>query len=863
MNDNKNKPPIIAEWLLTRLTYYNYKFYCIGDFRENYNRIYKEESPRAAWMWYWQQVMRSIPSYLSNTITQGTSMLKNYVKIAIRNLLRHRGYSAINIFGLSIGIACSVLIALFVMDDLSFDDYHDNANQIFRVAARGQIGNTKIAQVWTPALLPRTLIKEYPEIIQAISVNKSGPVPVTYNESVIFEKRVFFADSSFFNVFTFPFKKGNPTTALSEPNTVVLTETTANKYFNHEDPMDKTITIGTRDFKITGIVSDVPVNSHFHFDMVYSIISNSNFQSTQWFNNNFKTYIQLQKEYDFKQLEAKFPDFVLRNLYAGTPPTEGNYWEFFLQPLTDIHLTSDISGEFEPNSNKTYVLMFSFISIFVLLIACVNFMNLTTAKAAGRAKEIGIRKVVGSFKIQLIKQFLTESIVLSFVSTVTALLLIELILPVYNNFIGRNLSVPYGDPLVLPGLAVLVLIVGFLSGIYPSFFLSSFKPVTVLKGNSGIGSSRSLLRNGLVVFQFTISIFLIIGTLVVQKQLDLLQNNKLGFDKEQVLVIKNARSLGNNRNSFKNELLNQSFVSSVSIAYRLPGESHDNWGMRPEGMNETTLNITETDEDYLQTLKLEMVDGRFFLEDFPSDSVAIILNETAVKLFGWDDPIGKYIDVFGNTNIRRKVIGVVKDYHYESKRQNIRPMSILNINGTLTSPNYAVVRIDLENLNQNISRIEEIWNTASSNLPFEFSFLDEDYNSIYNNEKQTGTIFAIFSLLTILVASLGLFGLASFMADQRTKEIGIRKVLGASEASIIALFSKDFLKWTFIAVVIATPAGWIFMNNWLQNFAYKIDLSPQIFLTAGALALLTAVITVSYQSVKAAYTHPADSLRNE
>ncbi len=803
-------------------------------------------------------------------------MIKNYLKVAARNILKHKGFSTINIVGLAIGIACSVLIFLFVAHELSYDKFHEKSDRIYRLAVRASVGNTKIRQTYSSSMTFKRLLAEFPEIETGVKFLNLGRTPVVLGEKTYYESNFFAVDSTFFDVFSVPLIHGDPQTVLTEPNMMVISRETALKYFGNTDAVGKILRadfsygIGGIDFEITGISENLPSNSHFHYDLLVSSATFPNFiNDPGWSSNNFISYFVLREGASPERLEEKIKEFTRK--YMGGEKydawvAKGNYWEYYLQPITKIHLTSDLNGEFEANGNETYVYIFSAISIIILLIACINFMNLSSAKSSLRAKEVGMRKVVGSGRGKLVIQFLSESTLLSFISLAIGMGIVILLLPLYKNLIGRELEVHLFDNfIVIPSLLGLGLIVGLISGSYPAFFLSSFKPIAVLKGMTSRSTGGSWMRNILVIFQFSISIFLIIGTLAVNQQLKFFQTKKLGFDKEQVLVLRNPGALGNNTASFKEALRKYRSVMNVSGSNTLPGRSFSNIGFGAEGVDESfTLNLCICDYDFLDTLKLELAKGRFFSREFASDSHAAVLNEKAVELLGWDDPIGKRINNWAENRGDFTVIGVIKDYHYESLHQEIRPQALFLSGGYYQrGEDYISVRLDTENIPGTIKNIENTWKNFAPNKPFEYSFLDEDYERLYLNEKQTRKIFSIFSFLAIFIACLGLFGLASFVADRKTKEIGIRKILGASVPRIVNILNKSFVKWVIVANLIAWPVAWFVMNRWLQNFAYRIDLSWWMFVLAAVLALIIAIITVSFQTVKAALRNPADSLRYE
>lgn len=795
-------------------------------------------------------------------------MLKNYLKIAFRNIFKQKGYSFINITGLAVGIACSIFILLFVRYERGYDRFHEKADRIYRVAVKAVIGETRIGQTFTPAILTPTFLNDYPEVLHSIRFQDyDDRVLVRYGDNIYNEPRVIMTDAAIFDVFTFSFIKGNPETALTKPNTVVVSEATAQKYFAASDPMNQIIKIRNDNYRITGIFQNMPSNSHFHFDIISSINSTQGINNTAWFANNYQTYILLKKGITQNDLESKFPDLVKRYLWKNRNYDEwaakGNFWEYYLQPLTDIHLNSDLNGEFEANGNATYVNIFSIIAAFILLIACINYMNLSTARSANRAREVGMRKVVGSTRLPIIRQFLTESILSSLIALVLALVLVQVLLPSFNNLVNKPLTIPYTENLyIIPGLIGFVLIIGILSGSYPSFFLSSFKPVSILKGNLQSSSKNIGLRNGLVVVQFSISIFLFVGTFIVYQQMEYFQNKKLGFDKEHVVVINTSQPLAERSDPFKAALRKNAGVLSVSGSRHTPGRSFNNIGFNPEGKEQgITLNLMLGDYDFLETLKLEMRSGRFFSREFTTDSLGMIINEKTAELLSWEEPIGKHISGLGR---KFHVIGVVKDFHYESLHQTVRPMALLMLNGAVQWPErYILVRIQTSDIPAMVSLIKDSWQEFAADLPFEYSFLDDDFDQLYHNEQQTGKVFTLFSFLAIFIACLGLFGLASYSAEQRRKEIGIRKVLGAAVPGIVVMQSKEFSKWVLLANVIAWPVAYFVMNGWLQNFAYRIHMNWIVFFFAGLLALLITWMTVSYQAVKAAVMNPVNALMYE
>jgi len=797
-------------------------------------------------------------------------MLLNYLKIILRNFKRQKGFYLINMIGLSIGIACTILIVLFVTYELGYDKYNQHHDHIYRMAVDGIAGNTMIYQTYTPAPLPEAMYKEFPEIEKITRISTWSEIKTRYQNKVFSEDRVFAVDSTFFEIFSFNMIKGDVKSALKNPYSIVLTESMALKYFGNQNPLNEIMRLDTTNFRITAIIEDVPGQSHFHFDFLVTLTSFDGFYNgTAWWWNNFRTYLLLNPNTDYLEFEAKLPDFVRKYLFEGRDYDEsvakGNKWEYYLQPLTEIHLTSDISGEFEPNGNKTYIYIFWVIAGFILVMACINFMNLSTAKSTRRGKEVGIRKVSGATKSRLIFQFISESIIISMVSLLIGLVIVESVIPAFRDFTGQNLIIHYFNTSTIPLLLLLAIIIGILSGSYPAFVLSSFRPVVVLKGAMTKKTKGISLRNMLVIFQFAISIILIIGTVIVFNQLRMIQNKNLGFDKENIIVIKNAYLLEEKSGSFKNELRQNPNILHVSGSHKMPGMRLNNIGFGAEDLEDGfTLNLLCCDPEFADVMNFEITHGRFFSREYSTDSNAIVINEAALNLIGWSDPIGKKINNWSENRIDFPVIGVVKDFHYESMHEKIRPQAFMQLGGAYSwEERFISVKYKPGSVNNVMPFLESKWDTFSMELPFSFSFFDQDYNNLYQNEKQTKDLMIVFSVLAIFIACLGLLGLASFIAIQKTKEIGIRKTFGATNRNIVWSFSKTFTKWVLIANLIAWPLAWLAMNRWLQNFEYRVSMSWWIFLLAAIIALLIAWMTVSYQSLKAAKANPIDALRYE
>jgi putative ABC transport system permease protein len=811
-------------------------------------------------------------------------MLKNYFKVALRNLIKNKAFSIINITGLACGLACFLLISIYVLDEINYDRFNQNADRIYRINSDIRFGGTDLHLPVTSDMMGATLKKDYPEVEQYTRIyNSNGPKLIRKGNSFISESQVIHADSTFFNVFTFKAIDGNTKTALNDPNTVVITEYAAKKYFGITNALGKTIETNDNNrtlYKVTAVIKDIPDNSHFNADLVFSM-DNVNYDWGTYLSHNFHTYLLLRNGIDAKSFEKKFPQYI--NNYVLTQAKAimnihsmddfykaGNKLEYSLIPLTDIHLKSDRSFELSPSGNIQYVVIFSAVALFILVIACINFMNLTTARSAGRAKEVGIRKVLGTDRRYLVGQFLCESTLMALFAFIVALGIVYLTFPLFNTISGKQLGFSYLLSLpVLPFILSIPFIVGLLAGCYPAFYLSAFQPIQVLKGRLRKGASGGGLRSVLVVFQFATSIILIIGTIVIYRQLNYIQNKKLGYNKDQVLVIDNTYALANNTAAFKNELVKNSGVVNASYSDYLPvsNSSRNDQTFSKEAVidSKSGLNMQywTVDDQYIPTMGIAIVKGRNFSSQLPTDSNALIINETTAKFLGYENPVGKTIytvsDMNTGTMISFSIIGVVQNFNFESLKETIGPLCMRLGKST----GLASFKIKADKASGIIKQAESLWKSMAPEIPFQYRFLDESFGEMYRAEQRIGKIALIFSSIAIFIACLGLFGLAAYIAEQRTKEIGIRKVLGASVSSIVSLLSKDFIKLVSIAFLIAAPlAGW-FMYTWLQDFAYRTQLSWWIFLAAAIIALLIAVITISMQSIKAALVNPVKNLRTE
>jgi len=792
-------------------------------------------------------------------------MFKNYLKIALRNIKRHRGYSFINITGLAIGMTCTILILLWVQDELSFDRFHKNGDYLYRVIQDIQFTDHRTHWAITQGPLGPSLKEDFPEIVDFTRIRYRG-FRFKYADK-IFDERVCMADNSILEMFTFPLVQGDPKTALIEPNNIVLSEEMAEKYFGGENPIGKTIKADDRyDFHVKGVFKKIPINSHLQFDFLIPFIFGRELGYTvdTWNNSGFSTYVMLAKTTSVENVIEKISD------YLKTKPTLEENSKLMLQPLKRVHLYSHYDFDFRHGDIK-YVMIFSVVALFILLIACFNFMNLATARAGNRAKEIGMRKVAGAYKRNIIYQFFGEAIFLSLIALFFAIIFVELLLPTFNELSGKELLLNFtSNPLTLIGLIGISLITGIISGSYPALVLSSFNPVEILKGVGGttnVSSSSkkgSLFRKVLVVSQFAISIMLFIGTIVVYNQLLFMRNKKLGYEKEHLLMSWMRGDMPQQFEAVKNELLKNPDILNVTAVFSPPtyGYVFSNTLWHWEGQNpseEILFRCNLVNYDYFKTFGLKLVAGRPFSKEFATDTNAVIINETAMKAMGLENPVGKRL-AYQDGEFNIEIIGVVKDYHFRSLHQRIEPhILILNTDAT----QLLCARILGTDIPRTINEVEQVWKKFAPDFPFEYNFLDESLDNLYRPEMRISKIFRYFTILAIFISCLGLFGLASFMAEQRTKEIGIRKVLGASVPGIVLLLSKEFGKWVLVANVIAWPIAWYGMSKWLQNFAYRTNITWTAFIMSAGIALLIALLTVSYQSIKAALANPVQSLRYE
>ncbi len=821
-------------------------------------------------------------------------MIRNYLVIGLRNLRKQGFYSAINIFGLAVGVAVCIIIALYVTDELSYDKYNTKAHRIYRVDADVKFGGNHFTMAFRSAPEAQTLVQNYPEVESAVRFRLMSPYFVKTGErSENFkEHHVVWTDSTFFKIFSVKVLEGNPNLALSQPASIAISRRIADKYFPGKSAMGQSMILDNKyHATVTAVYENIPSTSSFHFDILISMVGDwpvaREASGTSYMSENFVTFLLLKEGADPAKLQSQFPKYI--ETYLGPEMTKalgddfsihkfraaGNRYDVSLRPLLDIHLHSNVKGEFEPTGNITYVYLFTVIGIIILGIACINFMNLSTARSGNRAKEVGVRKVMGSLRVHLIRQFLTESFLITTTSILLAVFIAYVTLPFFSDVSQKELTLPLDSSVFYGALFCACILLGLMAGFYPAFLLSAFKPVNVLKGQTTSGPRGSLTRSALVVFQFVISIFLIIGATTVNMQLTYIHNKNLGFEKDQVLIIHDTYALRpNNVQAFRNEAVRLEGVESGTVSGYVPVESDWAWrnnntfwkeGETPSIDNLVAFQRWGVDHDYLKTFGMKVKLGRNFSSDFPSDSSAVILNETAVARLGLKDPLGKKIIKFDDGNDVKvdpqkwTIIGVIEDFHFSTMKEGILPLGLFldKSDGSVSFKFKASHTQDV------VQSIERIWKQLAPGSPYQYSFLDKDFEVMYLAEQRLAQIFVAFAVLAVVIACLGLFALTAFAAQQRTKEIGIRKVLGASANSIFMLLSRDFGKLILIAFIISAPGAWFAVDWWLSGFKYKTQIGLHIYVLAGALAFIIALMTMSYQALKAAFTNPATSLRNE
>jgi putative ABC transport system permease protein len=806
-------------------------------------------------------------------------MFKNLLLHSLRSFKRQRAYIIINILGLTIGIACSLLIALFVIHEASYDRYNEKKDRIFRAILNGKLGGQELTVSESSAAMGPVMTREFPEIESFLRMNGRGPTVVKYNNQSFTEEHIVEADSTFFDFFSIPVLKGDKVNLLNAPRRAVLSESTARRIFGEENPIDKAITIGSDTIRyiVTGVMSDIPGNTHFEANMLTSFMTNPRANSPEWLSNSFSTYFLLRPNASYKTVDAKIPELLKKYVgpelqrYTGISLDEfekqGNKYRFYLQNLKDIHLDNSIQQQFKAAADPKFLVIFGTIAILIVLIAAINFMNLSTAQAARRAKEIGIKKIGGSTRGMLMVQFLTESCMLSLFSLILAIIFIKATLPYFNNLLGSNLTLGiFTNWYMIPVLLLFAVFVGFLSGSYPAFFLSSFSPYEVLKGSMTTSRSTGRLRKILVVFQFAVSILLIVGTMIMYRQISYMLNKDVGFDKEQLIVINRAQAIGLKMKAFKDAVKNIPGVINISSSTAIPGRVNNNNGYMMEGRkDETFLLVTSwVDYDFLKTYGMALSTGRFFDESYSTDRNACLVNEAAVKNFSISEPLkARFMQPGDSGRVSYlPVIGVVNNFNFESLRNPVGPY-IMQFQNDNNLWGYITVRLAAGNYSGTISQIEKIWKEFTSDTPLQYYFLDEDFEQMYIQEKQNAQMAVIFSVLAIFIATLGLFGLTSFTVEQRTKEIGVRKAMGSSITGIYIVISREIVTLITISAIIAWPLIYYIAGKWLENFYYRINPGAAIFLAGFFIALLVALITVSYMIFKAAMVNPAQSLKYE
>lgn len=806
-------------------------------------------------------------------------MLRNYLLTTYRNMLRKPVFSLINISGLAIGMAAFMMIVLYVADELSYDRFHQKSDRIFRVTIHGVFANNVFNTTYTAAPLAQALISEFPEVEQVSRIMLRNQHSVAIGNQTFIEDQWLYADSTFFDVFSFGLIEGDPEKVLAEPRSLVLTESTARKWFGNESPIGKTIIDNNRHhYVVTGIMKDVPANAHFRFNVVASFTSLNWHNNSSWFNQSAQTYLVLREGTDAQELQTKLPDFLYRSIneqlkqFLGISVDEfaqsGQSYELRLQPVTEIHLNSQLEGELDNNGSMASVYLFSMIALFILLIACINFMNLSTARSAWRAKEVGIRKALGSNRADLIRQFLGESVLYAFVAALLAVILMELSMPYFNLITQKQLGFNLSNTIFfLPFLLLLVVFTGLLAGSYPAYYLSAFQPLEVLKGQQARGAGRNRLRSYLVLLQYSISIILLISTFVVYQQLQFVQDKNPGYQKENVVLIKRVHGLGDKLDVFKQDILSHPNILSASYALDMPGDDYSTNSVGVAGRPLEEVNIMAVlfaDYDLEKVMGMNMAQGRWFSREFGTDTAVAVVNEAALRALSIKDFTTEKIVMHStppHPHWVLPIIGVVKDFHYESLHHGIRPMIILlRTEGWF---NRMAVRISEGTYAESLEILERKWNGMETGQPFMYTSLDQNMEAFYRNDNRTQTLYAIFSMLAIFVASLGLFGLAAFTTESRTREISIRKVMGAGEKRIVVMLSVQFARWVLLANLLAWPLAWLLMDNWLNHFAYRINMPWMVFLIAALLTLLLAMLTVLYQAIKAARTNPAEALKYE
>ena len=855
-----------------------------GDLHEYYLRHTEARFPLRGYLHYWFHVFQFVrPFAVKKFFGQNliyTHMFRSNIIITLRNLSKHKFYTGLNILGLALGFSCCLFIATWILDELSYDTFFENHERIYRVSSDLMFQDNKFHMALSPAPMAEAFKSDFPEIEASGRMRRTGTSVFRKGDRFLDQNNIFYADHEVFDIFSFVFVHGDKENALEEPNTVVITETVAAKYFDEENPIGKSL-VSSADvqYKIDAVIKDIPYNSHFNPEMFITMEDDQGSKNGVWLSNNYYTYFLLDENNDPGTLAAKFESVYekyfgpqLEQFVGATWEqmlTSGSYVNYYLIALNDIHLKSSLDLEISPNGDIQYVYIFGSIGVFILLIACINFMNISTARAAVRGKEVGVRKVLGSVRGQLVTQFLTESVIYSLMAFLVAVGMVYLLLPMFRNLTGKMTIDPFAIGTEYWIYVILcVLLVGLLAGLYPSFVLSGFKPVAVLKGQLKSGKSGALVRSVLVVFQFAMSVILIVGTGVVYSQLQFVQNKNLGFDKDGVLILNNTFTMGSKITSFKQALLDNPRIESVTVTGYLPTNVwRSDSPLQPEEATNTEgavgCQIWTVDYDYIEAMGMKIIAGRDFSEDLVSDSTAVILNETAAKRFGFDNIVGRKLKTLGefqlNGRSRVTVIGVIQDFHFDSMRDNIDPMVIFL--GSATQ--VMAMRFGTNDVKAVVGDVEDLWNEFNPNYPLDYDFMDRQFAAKYEAETKLGTIFSVFGVFAVIIACLGLFGLSAFTAEQRKKEIGIRKVLGASVSNLVGLLFSGYTKLLVVSLIVGLPVAFLMMDDWLNDFAYHTEIGAGVLIMSALVSLIVAWLTVSYQSMRAARLNPVENLRNE
>lgn len=807
-------------------------------------------------------------------------MLNSIFKHSLRSFKRQKGYFLINLLGLALGLACSLIITLFVIHEFSFDKFNEKGDNIYRLILNGKIGGQEITVSSTAAVIAPTMQRDFPEVEQFCRINMVGTTNLRYNNQNFEERSYMQADSTFFQMFSIPLIHGSVKDVLNSPYKMVISKSTALRIFGDEDPIDKSIQVGTDEtyYVVSGIMEDVPENCHFEANIITSFMTNPRSASPIWLNNSFDTYLLLNENADPAKLEEKFPDMVKENVgpevmqFMGISLEEfqnsGNKYNFFLQPLFRIHLDPSVDQGMKPATDPRYLIIFASVALLIIVIASINFMNLSTAQATKRSREVGMKKVSGSSRSMLVSQFLAESIILSLLALVLAVIIVKLALPQFNNLLNANFGFSlFGNWYNIFILIGSTIVVGLLAGSYPAFYLSSISPSVIFRDNNSKRSLNGRLRSVLVVFQFAASIILIIGTTIMYRQISYMLNKDVGYNKEQLLVISRAGALDNRMEAFKERVREIPGVINISASTAVPNRNNNNNGYMIEGRADESLLMTTAwvDYDFLETFQMEIKEGRFFNRDFPADRDCCILNESAISEYRITDPFSTNILVPGGNDgslVVTPIIGVVKNFNHESLQRKIQPY-IIRFRTDDFQFGYTSVRLAPGNIAETTSKIEDIWKEFTNTESMPYFFMDEDFNRIYRQEKQSATLTVIFAVFALIVAAMGLFGLTSFMLQQRIKEIGVRKAMGASIAVIFRIITQDILLLVTIAALIASPVIYYIANRWLEGYSYRINIGATEFILGYLVAILVALATISYKTLAAAHVNPAISLRNE